>query len=660
MNILIIKNNISKLILLLSILLFIFNYNIEAEDKRSNLTLTGGGGLNTNIHFANFSNLPGIASYSPGYDMQLGFGHAVFAGFEYNLRKSYLGANLKFSGLVSYSNISAKLIKEEFLGHIITGDEYTKAISRHTLDDNISLVAIEPGIMAEPFDWLPLDLKAGLQIGYPLTKTAAQKEELISPDQITFKDDDRVRAEYDGEIPDVFPIYLAFSVGAKYDLVTFGNFEISPEITYNQGLTNIVRGRNWKISSLRAGISLSYTSPKYTPPPPAGAPLPLPPPPPKTPEPAMLELSMDVFVGGEKVTSGDIIPIRVSSTRYISSYSLIPEIYFDHNEVEADLNKEINLGAHFQKEKARKLIIVKTIQYLKENPDIDLTILASALDNEEDNIAEKRLNWIKNILASNGFDQDRIETRKQIAKEADYEHEELKTEQRKISFLFSDGKKLIHIENTERVVSKAEDIPLEIKPQIKTDAKSITFEGKLAYDGESIIAFPEDGTELIFNIKEYSNLERSPGDLEIKSIVKDPDDQKKTKNVTLDLLYRKEQEKVYTNSTESDEGRYEQYIIGFCKFDQSDFFVVDEKAISTVKEAVLSGKKVELLPLTDNLGAEAHNTTLARNRANAALKALDISDDQVDVSYDQGYLFSNEHPYGRMLNRTVVARIMRE
>jgi hypothetical protein len=48
---------------------------------------------------------------------------------------------------------------------------------------------------------------------------------------------------------------------------------------------------------------------------------------------------------------------------------------------------------------------------------------------------------------------------------------------------------------------------------------------------------------------------------------------------------------------------------------------------------------------------------LATARANSAIKLLNLEKDRVNINIPKDYFFSNDIPYGRMMNRAVIVRI---
>jgi len=101
----------------------------------------------------------------------------------------------------------------------------------------------------------------------------------------------------------------------------------------------------------------------------------------------------------------------------------------------------------------------------------------------------------------------------------------------------------------------------------------------------------------------------------------------------------------------------QQFFLAYCEFDKAELYAVNEQAVEEIKKAFINGKKIEIIPLFDFLGTDEHNQRLALERANSALKLLGLKKEDVIITIPDDYFFSNDLPYGRMMNRTVIVRI---
>ena len=75
-----------------------------------------------------------------------------------------------------------------------------------------------------------------------------------------------------------------------------------------------------------------------------------------------------------------------------------------------------------------------------------------------------------------------------------------------------------------------------------------------------------------------------------------------------------------------------------------------------MKQAVASGKRVELIATTDHLGTDVSNADLASRRASAALdklQAMGIGKNKVVIGTYQSKASENASPMDRIANRAV-------
>ena len=111
------------------------------------------------------------------------------------------------------------------------------------------------------------------------------------------------------------------------------------------------------------------------------------------------------------------------------------------------------------------------------------------------------------------------------------------------------------------------------------------------------------------------------------------------------------------NTLEGGNKSEEQFILAYTDFDESKLNSIDQKVLGKAKQAVKDGKQVTIFASTDNLGNQEYNRALAERRANSAKQIIGTGKGTVNIVYPDSYLFSNSHPYGRMLNRAIVIRI---
>ena len=217
------------------------------------------GGLNINMHSADFNKLTGCENCSPGFENGTGIGFSIGGLFDYQLNKTFL-VGLRFG----YSDISGILSVDEKIGNsnvidAATGQAiaFTDINAEYVIDSKLSLFDVEPMIIYKPIK--NLNLSAGLRVGFLLTKSFSQHEEIISPDGIVFINEGTTKRNImnNSEIPNPNNLQLHFSLGAGYEFPTSKHVTLMPEAKYYLALTDIA-DVSWKANSLYAGLAVKY------------------------------------------------------------------------------------------------------------------------------------------------------------------------------------------------------------------------------------------------------------------------------------------------------------------------------------------------------------------------------------------------------------------
>lgn len=218
------------------------------------------GGINYNVQSAGFSSLPGIPNCCPKFES----GSGVAPQFGLSLRYPFdESASLVLK--IGYNDYSGKLQKDEFIGNSELREatppyettDVVKAISSHSVDGKLSAISIEPLYSWNIFD--KFNLNIGLNISYLLTPKFSQKEQLISPNNVVFKDTEkRIRNEYiNKDIPQANNLQFFGKTTVSYSL-TFGkDMVLSPEFGFAYPFTKIFSD-DWKVIPISVGLNLEY------------------------------------------------------------------------------------------------------------------------------------------------------------------------------------------------------------------------------------------------------------------------------------------------------------------------------------------------------------------------------------------------------------------
>lgn len=250
-----------KTIYLLILLFFaqIVSYG-QVDTTKPILYIGAFGGVNYNLHSAGFKSLPGIPNCCPKFETGSGIGPQVGASIRFPFDET--------SSLIlriGYSNYSGKLEKEEFIGNTELREatppfETTKvvqAISNHSVEGILSGFSLEPMYSWNIFERLNWNI--GLNISYLLNPQFTQREQLISPNNVVFKDTEkRTRNEYiNYDIPEANIIQMFGKTSLNYSIPFGRNMILSPEFGFAYPFTKIFSDE-WKVMPITFTINLEY------------------------------------------------------------------------------------------------------------------------------------------------------------------------------------------------------------------------------------------------------------------------------------------------------------------------------------------------------------------------------------------------------------------
>ena len=218
------------------------------------------GGINYNIQSAGFRSLPGIPNCCPKFESGSGVAPQFGLSLRYPLDEA---ASLVLK--IGYNDYSGKLQKDEFIGNSELREatppyettDVVKAISNHSVDGNLAAISIEPLYSWNIFD--KFNLNIGLNISYLLSPKFSQKEQLVSPNNVVFKDTEkRIRNEYiNKDIPQANNLQFFGKTTVSYSL-TFGkDMVLSPEFGFAYPFTKIFSD-DWKVIPISIGLNLEY------------------------------------------------------------------------------------------------------------------------------------------------------------------------------------------------------------------------------------------------------------------------------------------------------------------------------------------------------------------------------------------------------------------
>lgn len=234
----------------LLLLIIISTTTVKSQSVHSSYGLFGG--LNYNLISSSFSELPGFPKPPATFSANNEIGIHLGAYFQLPLsERAYLLP--RFSYFQSPSSLEAF----EPTTFIVNGIP-TPGVFLHTISAQLSSISLEALVGYRLFS--SFDIFGGASLGYFVGKSFNQQEEIFSPDTVRFLPGITTRNPRSGEIPSMN--LQSFIMGGFRNTFVKNSFEIVPEVTYHFPLQPITSSVDWKLSSIRFGLSLGKILPK--------------------------------------------------------------------------------------------------------------------------------------------------------------------------------------------------------------------------------------------------------------------------------------------------------------------------------------------------------------------------------------------------------------
>ncbi len=657
------KSRIALIILFIS--LFIFSNNEIISKEFTPYYLDFGAGINLNMYQSDFTELKGFPNCCNSFDNANGLSYYFYAGI--SKRINLLNDRTKFGINLEVNNFSANYLINEYIGNDIQGDTYRKIYVDNKLNVNWLVAGINPYINLNLFENLPLDFKIGFNLGIPLTKSFTQQEIITEPSDLLFDNGSIINYDYSGDLPDASSIYLGAMIGAKYLVSNVSGFDFSPELSLIYGLSSPVKDYSWNNIAIRAGISITYNIPEK-----AEerivAPPTIEPTSPPIPEPPDAPIVTIKVMDNEKIYSnGDTITaiFKIDYYNYLLSY--IPVLFFESNQIKPkssmniiEENNDMNFFEIIRKTNFADNYGEIVAEYAKKN-NLKIEVIGQSPDESFD-LVKERLDDIRNKLISYGIDKDNINYEiKKIDKVKD-DRQQVINELRNITFKFSDKSDLITSTIVKDKIDYKFNKSLGYIPDVKSEFNKIEFNSYSQFNNGEKNPLGYKMNDILLTASLFENNDNSANELKIYAEAVDSLGQKGAQELKIFLKNRKEVNNKFYNITDNDNSAL---ILGYFNFDSFNFSAIDYNVLNYVKEKIKDNQYfIEIIPSTDNLGTPDYNKNLADKRAKSSLNLLSIRTDKlpanVSISYPEIELFSNETPYGRYLNRTVIIKIRKK
>jgi outer membrane protein OmpA-like peptidoglycan-associated protein len=656
---------IRLLLMIILTLVIVTNNNTLSQTQYTNYSIFGGFGAGLNSHSSDFAQLPGIPNCCNKFESATNFGYGLYVGGEYRFDKLIESYTSKYVLRLNYANLSGNYNVEENIGNLLHLDTYENIWVDHKLDVAYSSILTEHFFQISKPDFIPLELRIGFVFGIVLGKSFNQREEIASPQGINFENGSPIRQEFSGDLPDANPLYLGLALGTSYKVANMGNLDVLADLQYTYGLSNVISDYDWKISTLRAGVTFRYNIAKPELPRPVVIPADEPkmPIPPKAPEAPVIAIRG--LYEGREISSGDTLTAFIKRDNYIYYLNYLPVLFFEkgatkpnERSIQMQSVPESDERAFFnilsQNDFAVKYADILSEQ-LKAEPGKILTIKSISDDDEADIIA-LRGESIKSQLIAKGIASERIILKNEILKGNDFNYTELIDETRKVIFEIDGVESLIQhniesmqlLHNTNKIVF--------LQTFVESESEITYFEGSSSIEGANPTKLKNGQNELLLNSSIFVNESSRLKTLTATAKIENEEKQTAETKIQLYLKHEETANNIYINAS-SQLSQFSYFVLAYSEFDKSDFFAIDNTALKYIKSKIAEGKSITLYPLTDDLGTPEYNNVLARKRGESAVRLIGVKPQQLTVDYDSPITFSTDTPYGRILSRTVIVRI---
>lgn len=636
-------------------LVFIISCVVLTAGERTGTKYFFNAGLNYNMHNADLKGFSGTENCCDKFtggnflDPEFGFGMELAMGsLLFDIPASYVLQ-------LNYNGMSSEYSEDRFRGYKINEFDKQPIMVNHQLNPSIKLITIGNSIYNEIFDGFTFGI--GAEIGFTASASFTQKESAISPNDFKFSNGTREINTGSGTIEEMNSVIFSLFTGIRYEVYSTDNWTIRPELKYNYVPSSILDGKDLNVSQLSGSISFVYNVTKSEPPPP-------PPPAPVkviekpdtviTPAPPYVIVKLTIRDENDNIIkNGQVIDFPATVFETKQEYALKPVVFFDSS----DYNyKQYNIESFTNTNFDVQTQMIKAIAD-KMKSDNSLTLLLTTFDLEDEGatVPQDRLYNIEAKLKEYGVQPSRVK-QKIVPLGDDFKYDELRDEYRRVDFALSDKSDLI--KSIYEIDSKLEYDKQTFIPTTEVNSSRDDYyrESSLSIDGKEVKNEHSD-----FNIvidDSYEDKIKQDGKLnitynssaEVVGIYN-------SDRIEFTLQPKIQSVKQSINTIKDGTNVTEQYILAYTDFDKSSLKSVDNQVLSLVKTALQNNKNVTIYASTDNLGNAEYNKALAERRAIAAKSLIGSDSKNIHIIYPDEYLFSNKHPYGRLLNRAIVVRI---
>ncbi len=627
---------------------------LAAQERPALFGIHGGAGLNT--HTGNFNGFTGTARCG---SFTNGTGAGWYAGPHAEIP---LGGRWALEPRLTLSTLDGTLTAPDGFLAALPPDYSTVAqiSTEHTLRTHFTQIALEALVAAAPVDF-PLELHAGAEAGYVFHRSFTQEERVVSPAGIAFG----TNKQMSGNLP-ASAFRAALLIGASWRFRPDAQWSVAPELFAGIPLTSVGTGLDWRISTLRAGVSVDFNFlPPAVAPPETSA---VPPPPPEPP----------VLVAGLKARSvtadgstSDVVAITVEETQTTDMFPLLPYIFFGGGSSRIPESMRGTGRGDSAATEPRALPRESMALYrhmldivgarLRKNPRATVTLTGFAGSSEEERsdprLPIERAEAVQKYFSDAwGIDPKRMRIARDTAVllPASPEAAQLEEEARRVIISSPDYDILapIIIDDVERSVTPPQ---VQFFPEIVSQAGLAAWSIEVVQGAKRMKEFR--GSEFGSSAVEWDLAQGAlpAGEEPIRATlaVRDRAGQIGRAEVSIPVrqltVTRKREERVGNIRRE----RYRLILFGY---DSAELGPVNERIMAFIRERLAPGASVRIDGYTDHVGSEEHNIQLSSARASSVRAALgpDVPEERIEVRANgESDLFDNALPEGRYFCRTV-------
>jgi outer membrane protein OmpA-like peptidoglycan-associated protein len=648
-----------KLALMISIAAVFSSISTPAQDKTP-WSLYGKIDFNYNSYSADNLNYGVICPECFQLQKGSGSGLGLGLGALYNPDDLLYGMKYTLGALLNYNVYSGAIDNDKALANIISGNTVTKAILNVKSDHSIQMLELEPFVYIYPFKSIKTAFKFGLSLSLPIVKDYELTEQVKSAN-MSFPDGSITHKYKKTEIPDVTSFVLGIPIGLKYDALQIGNFAVSPEFNYTIPLTTMHDASKLYISQASFGAAFEYRIAKPMPDEPVAPPMPAPPSP--IQESKVDAVAKFIIDGKYAANSENVEYLYSTKTSYID-LPLVPIIYFDKNSDKIKNSENASQKREFNKREKNANDLGEIVEFAKSAPKIKITV--SATDDENEDIIEKRLNTVENLLAESGIDKKNIQSEVKIVPVKKLRYPEIAEESRNATLSSVNEENnaySIKVELNKEIILKDLKANLEIDATSNAGIKKI--QGKYTLANREIAQFAQNKNELTIEKSQFIDLinaEKIPFSAAY-NVVDSAGADYNGKSV-INIIPKLDKDEAIVNAGIDERGAYREYVLALNAFDKYNPYYFDKKASEALKNAIKSGIVPEVFGLSDDLGKEEYNAKLSQRRAKYALKAIGVDIDSVKLGDGltmkaNSFIRSESRstPIGRVLRRAVIIKI---